>query len=233
MISKDEIKIPKMIGFDKLTKIIIAYLKVGGDKVPKGSSEVASMAKVSVQNVSRNTKFLEYVGLLEGIQGNYKLTENGKNYAQALDWGKLGKANSILKETLRNNTLVMKGIGFVDMHQPVSKDDLVSQIALISDKPKKPLYITGIRGFIEMLVTSGLLESDAGGNLTVSKEKKEEIMEAVDSLPSEVKITQPTKPVMSYLPITLSIKIDNGTDVNKLKEILKVIKDVFQEENLS
>ena len=231
MSSTEDIVVPKMIGFNKLTKIIIAYLKVGGDKAPKGSSEVASMAKVAERNVSRNTKFLEYIGILEGSRGNFKLTENGKRYAQALDWGKLGEANSILMKTLTSNRLTMNAVSFVDMHQPVSKDDLVSQIALISEKPKKSQYITGIRGFIDMLVTSGLLESDAGGNLTISKEKKEETMEAVVSRPSKFYIPHPSKLAITPLPITLSIKIDDKTDIDKLKEILNVIKDVFQNEN--
>jgi len=221
--------IPQMIGFDKIIKIIIAYLKVGADKEPKGHSEVASIAKVSANNVRLNAKFLKYIGILEGERGSYKLTDEGKRYAQALDWGKLGEANSILKKTLKDNVLAKKAVSFVDINQPVSRDDLVAQIALISGKPKQGRYITGIRGFIEMLVTSGLLESDTGGNLTTSKEKMGELVEAQVSRPSTFEIPHPVKPSMTTPPITLSINIDDKTDIEKLKEVLKAIREIFSE----
>ena len=227
--SNEEIEIPEMIGFDKIIKIIIAYLKVGAAEEPKGYSEVASIAKVAVGNVRRNAKFLEYIGILEGERGSYKLTEEGKMYAQALDWGKLGEANSILGRKLKDNALARRAVGFVDINQPVTKDDLVAQIALISGKPRQSRYITGIRGFIEMLVTSGLLKSDAGGNLTVIKEEIEGLEEAAP-LPSTFKISRPTrKREIARLPITLSINIDEKTDVEKLKEVLKAVREIFSE----
>ena len=218
-----------MIGFDKIIKIIIAYLKVGATEEPKGYPEVASVAKVSVANVARNAKFLKYIGILEGERGSYKLTEKGKRYAQALDWGKLGQANSILKETLKDNSLVKKTLGYVDINQPVTRDELVSQIAIISGKAKRGRYVTGIRGFVEMLVTSGLLESDAGGNLTISKKEEEELIAERVTLPSTFEIPRPVKPPTVSLPITLSISIDDKTDVEKLKEVLKAIREIFSE----
>ena len=218
-----------MIGFDKIIKIVIAYLIVGASEEPKGYSEVAKVAKVATNNVRLNAKFLEYIGLLQGERGNYKLTDKGKRYAQALDWGKLAEANYVLRETLKDNELVIKTLGYVDINQPVTKDDLVSQIAIISGKPRESRYITGIRGFVDMLVTSGLLESDAEGNLTMSKEKKEELAEAEISRPSIFKIPPLAKPSATPLPITLSINVDENTDIEKLKEVLKAIKEIFSE----
>jgi predicted transcriptional regulator len=228
-LSDEEIVIPQMIGFDKLIKIIIAYLKVGAAEEPKGYSEVASVAKVAANNVRLNAKFLKYIGILEGERGSYKLTDKGKRYAQALDWGKLGEANSILKETLKDNALARRTLGYVDINQPVTKDDLVSQIAIISGKAKQGRYITGIKGFVEMLVTSGLLESDAGGNLTAGKEKTDELVEAHVSRPSTFEVSRPAKPPITSLPLTLSINIDDKTDIEKLKEVLRAIKEIFSE----
>lgn len=218
-----------MIGFDKLIKIILGYLKVGAAEEPKGYSEVASVANVATNNVSLNSKFFEYIGMLEGARGNYKLTDKGKRYAQALDWGKLAEANAVLRETLKDNVLVKRTLGYVDINQPVTKDDLVSQIAIMSGKARQDRYITGIKGCVEMLVTSGLLESDASGNLTVSKEKKEELVEPHVSRPSTFEVSRPTKPPSIGLPITLSINIDDKTDIDKLKEVLKAIKEIFSE----
>jgi len=210
-----------MIGFDRLVKIIIGYLKVGAAEEPKSYSEVASVSSVAANNVSINAKFFEYIGMLEGEKGSFKLTERGKKYAQALDWGKLAEANSTLREILKENTLAKKAVAYVDINQPVTKDDLVSQIAIISEKQKRARFITGIKGFVEMLVTSGLLQSDASGNLTTSKEKREELVEASPRAPS--------KPSAVSLPITLSINVDDKTDISKLKEVLKAIKEVLSE----
>jgi hypothetical protein len=217
-----------MIGFDRLVKMIIGYLKVGAAEVPKSYSEVATVSKVSANNVGLNAKFLEYIGMLEGDKGNYKLTEKGKQYAQALDWGKLAEANSTLREILKENALAKKALGYVDINQPVTRDDLVSQIAIIADKPKEGRYITGIQGFVEMLVTSGLLQSDSSGNLTASKEKREESGEAYLPSSFEIKHRAPT-PQAINLPITLSINIDDKTDIVKLKEVLRAIREIFSE----
>lgn len=227
--SDEEIIIPEMVGFDKIIKMIIAYLKVGADEEPRSHSEVASVAKVSAGNVRRNAKFLKYIGILEGERGSFKLTDKGKRYAQALDWGKLGEANSILKRTLKDNLLAKRALGYVDINQPVTKDDLISQIAIMSGKGRESRYITGIGGFIEMLVTSGLLESDAGGNLTTSKKEIGELPESRVSRSPSFKVSRPVESPMTSLPITLSINVNDKTDIEKLKEVLKAIKEIFSE----
>jgi hypothetical protein len=220
-----------MVGFDKLIKIVIGYLKVGAIDEPRSYSDVASVSGVSANTIGLNAKFFEYIGMLEGTKGSYKLNNNGKRYAQALDWGKLAEANSILRETLKDNELVKRALAYVDMNQPVNRNGLVSQIALISGKPKEDRYTTGIKGFVEMLVTSGLVESDSQENLTVSKQKREEQIsfETPVSLPSGVSASQPAKPPTMSLPVTLSLNIDDKTDINKLKEVLRAIKEVLSE----
>jgi hypothetical protein len=164
--------------------------------------------------------------MFEGERGSYKLSNVGKKYAQALDWGKLAEANLILKDTLKNNTLTKKAIAYVEINQPVTKDDLESQIALISQKPKADRWITGIKGFVDMLFTSGLLQSDSNGNITATKEKREETAEV--SIPPSYTVPPTNRPIPS-LPITLSINVDEKTDVGKLKEVLQAIKAIFSE----
>lgn len=225
--SAEEIVVPQMVGFDKLIKIVIAYLKVGAADEPRSYSDVSAVASISTTTVGLNAKFFEYIGMLEGARGSYKLTARGKKYAQALDWGKLAEANSVMKELLKDNVLTKRALGYVDIRQLVTKDDLVSQIAIISGKPREDRYITGIRGFVDMLVTSGLLESDSSGNLTISKEKREELVEAPQ--PSPIAVPSTVKPPTISLPITLAISIDEKTDIDKLRELLRTIKEIFSE----
>src|SRR3972149_6934087 len=85
-----EIAVPQMIGLNALTKIIVGYLKAGGDKQGVRSQEVAQLADVNQNNVSINSRFLSSIGIIEAeARGSNKLTSAGLKYAQALDWGRL------------------------------------------------------------------------------------------------------------------------------------------------
>jgi hypothetical protein len=223
-----------MVGFATLSKIIIAYLKVGADEQEKSYSDVAAMAKVNENNVSINSKFLCSIGIIEGSTGHFKLTQMGKQYAKSLDWGKLDEANKLLRETLKDKPITKRVLGYLDIHQPVSKEDLISQIALFADVTKESRFETGIRGFLDMLMTCGLLEEDANGKIVSSKERTKEL----ELLPTSAKedkewlktIQPPTiqEEKRTTFPITLSFNIDNNTDPEKLKTILETIKKALE-----
>jgi hypothetical protein len=231
--NEEEIVIPQMVGFATLSKIIIAYLKVGGDEQEKSYSEVAAMAKVNENNVSLNTKFLCSVGIIEGSAGRFKLTSMGKQYAKSLDWGKLDEANRLLRETLKDKPITKKILGYLDIHQPVSKEDLVSQIALFADVTKEPRFETGIRGFLDMLMTCGLVEEDANGKLISSRERTAEGELPQTPLKEDKEWLKTMQPPIQEekritFPITLNLNIDNNTDLERLKTILETIKKVFE-----
>lgn len=226
---EEEIVVPQMVGFEGLTKIIIGYLKVGGDKEEKTNAEVAAVANVAQANVGRNGRFLRSIGIIEGRRGRHKLTPEGTKYAQSLDWGRLDEANKLLGELLKDKPIVKRALGFVDINAPVERDALVSRIAIIAGVSRQTRYETGIRGFIDMLVTSGLLD-EREGNLVPGK-----LPRVPKEIPERKKvIAEPSvaieMPKRLELPVSLNININDETDIENLKKILKAIKEVFSED---
>lgn len=231
MSSEEEIVVPQMVSFELLTKIIIGYLKVGGDKEGKTAKEVAPVAKVSRDNVARNARFFRSIGILDGTRGRFSLTADGAQYAKSLDWGRLDEANRLLRELLKDKPLAKRVLGFVDINQPVTRDALVAQIAIIAGVSRAPRYETGIRGFVDMLVTSDLLEESAEGSLTSGKPAERRFPEEKkpkEVYPEPTLTIEPPKPIT--FPISLNFNIDNETDTEHLKRILKAIKEVLAED---
>lgn len=235
--SEEEIVVPQMVGFEVLTKIVIGYLKVGADQEEKRYSEVGTVANVSENNVSLNAKFLKSIGILEGSRGRFKLTSKGAQYAQSLDWGRLNEANKLLRELLKDRLITQRSLGYVDINKPVEREALVGQIAVIAGVRRESRFETGIRGFVDMLVTSGLLEEDADEKLVIGKPLKP-VLGSEPRGEGGVKIgleaPQLSKkeafPERTVFPISLSFNIDNETDVENLKKLLRVIKEEFSED---
>lgn len=230
--TEEEIAVPQMVSFEVLTKIIIGYLKVGADKEEKTASEVGAVANVAANNVSLNGRFLRSIGIIQGRRGHYKLTAEGIKYAQSLDWGKLDEANRLLRENLKDKPVVKRARGYVDINEPVERETLVSQIAIIAGVSRQARYETGIRGLVDMLVTSGLLEENPEGNLVSGKSTKELVPEEKKpriAFP-EPSITVQAHPKRITFPVSLNFNIDNETDIENLKKILKAIKDAFSED---
>ena len=222
--NKERMLVPQMIGLEKLTKIIVAYLKAGADDQEISYNYVSNLSNVSIGNVRRNTPFFEYIGLLEGTRGKFKLTDAGKAYAQALDWGRIKDANKTLRKKIRDNDLIKRIRGYVSINRPVEKDNLVSKIANIVGVVKSSRYKTGINGLVDMLVSSNLLKEDNKGYLIPAKFPiiKEEIV----IQPLEEKIEIPKINV----PISIKINLD-GNNITKesLKKLLKDIKESLAE----
>ena len=231
MLSEEEIVVPQMVGFEVLTKIIVGYVKVGADKGVKTVSEVAAVAKVAPANVRRNARFLCSLGIIEGTRGRYRLTPEGTKYAQSLDWGKLDEANKLLREILKEKPLVKRTLGFVDINEPVDKEALVSQIAIIAGVGKESRYVTGIRGFVDMLVTSGLLRESTEGRLVSGKPSI--IPEEKKPREAYPEIAEPPVAIESLkrivFPVSLNFTINNETDIENLKKMLKAIKEILSD----
>lgn len=224
--SDTSINIPSMIGLEALTRIIVAYYKAGADELAVTYRDVSQLANVSLANVRRNAPFFEYIGLLEGDRPMLKLSEFGKDYAQSLNWGRIKDAGNILGKELKNNNLVSKILGYVDINKPVIKNDLVAKIAMISNVPNEPRYRTGINGLIDMLVSANLLKETENG--IVTSEKKITITADAVLVRKE---SPPTVSVrVSEIPIQININMDASTvDSERLKQIIQIIKEVLSE----
>lgn len=218
-------RVPQMLGLDALTRIIVAYLKAGADKREVIYGDVSQIANVATANVQRNAPFFAYLGLLEGGRGKYKLTDAGKVYSQALDWGRIKDASSTLKNLIRDNELISRILGYVDINRPVAREDLISRIALIAGVDNVSRYRTGINGLVDMLVSSNLLNEDDQGNLNPAELPviEEELIPIIPEKP-QIEVSQ------VGVPISVTINLDaDKIDTESLKKLLKVIKEALTE----
>jgi hypothetical protein len=216
-----------------LTKVIIGYLKAQAINEPKSYSDISKISNVSAGNVRLNGSFLVSIGILEGQRGDYKLTAEGRKYAQALDWGRFEEANYVLRELLKATKLMQAVTGFIDINKPVDKEDLISQIAVIAGVSKESRLKTGTKAYVDMLITCGLLKEDAEGKIYPGKylEPSEQKTSTEMYLPeTPIKAEKTRAETRFAVPITLSFVIDNQTDEERLRKLLKVIKEVFSEE---
>jgi len=222
----EAIAIPQMLGLDALTKILVAYLKAGGDKEEKKANDVAEISGVAANNVSLNNKFFASIGLLQGTRGVYKLTDVGIRYATALDWGRLDEAKRILAEVLKGRPLVVKTLSYVEINQPVTKDDLIGKIAFLAYVRNEPRYQVGIKAFVEMLTMSSLLTEDKDGKITAERRQLHE--ELKPTTPKVAKETITRAP--ATLPLSITINIGEHTEIDKIKAMIRAVREALSED---
>jgi hypothetical protein len=242
------ISVPQMVNLDSLIKIVIAYSKAGGSQREVTTKEVAQISGLDPSNVGLNNKFFASIGLIEGRRGAYKLTSAGSSYAQALDWGRLEEAQIILRRTIKDKPLVQKTVSFVELNKPVSKEVLIAKVAGFASVPNEPRFSTGIKAFVEMLTLTKLLQESKEGSLEtgVRDEPKKPDADIIVSSDKGNLVTIETKswndfidvskrqlnrqPILREpLTLTLTLNIDNNTDPERLKQLVRAIREAFSQ----
>jgi hypothetical protein len=226
--------IPEYLSFDRLNLILIAYLKAGADKKAVSYRDASVRSGVPHTIISGNNKFFVYSGfLVEEGKGVFRLTERGTKYAQLLDWGRLDEAKSQLGSILKECSLTKIAVDYITLNKEASRDDLGRKIGSIVGVSKAKRFTAGINTIIDMLVFSGLLFEE--NNMLRRGVEKIELPEITPS-PLEDRRTYefpagliPKKPKVS-VPISLTVSISDATDIQKLREILKAIKEELFEE---
>lgn len=240
--SEERICVPESVSFDKLNRILIAYLKAGADEKTVSYRDASIRSGVSHVNVSANNKFFVYAGfLMEEGRGRFRLTEDGAKYAQLMDWGRLEEAKEQLGKILRGCSLVKIILDYVSLQNEVTRDDLRRKIGSAAHVTRTGRFKIGINALTDMIVFSGLLDEE-GDMLkigmqeveVVTEEEGKEIAPGLFSLRkyvSEHPIRGLTvKPKEISIPISLTINVTDATDVVKLREILRAIKEELLEE---
>jgi hypothetical protein len=222
---QERINIPEGVTFDTLNRILLAYLKAGAYERPVSYKEAANTSGVHPTLISLNNKFLVSSGFLtEESRGNFKLSEKATRYVQLLDWEKEEEAKEPLRELLPEYSFIKQILDFVTINKKVTREELETRVVSIARVQKRSRYITGINALLEMLTFSGLL-NEQDGTFSSGKPTKAEVpvvpAKLIEIPPVEVK-----KPV---IPISLSLMIDEKTDVEKLKAVIRALREVLQE----
>lgn len=218
--------IPEGVTFDTLNRILMAYLKAGAYEKPVSYRDAATRAGVHHTVVSLNNKFFVSSGfLIQEGRANYRLSEKAMRYVQLLDWGKTEEAKEPLKELLPEYGLVKTLLDYVAINKKVTKDELTTKVISILGIQRRRRYITGINSLFDLLTFSGLLKEEDGTFSVVTR------------APTMPKISEPTialevppaKPKLT-IPISISLAVNEDTSIEKLKEIIKAVREVLQEE---
>jgi hypothetical protein len=230
--SKEQrISIPEAVTFETLNRILVAYLKAGAYEKPVTYKDAATRSGVHPTIVSLNNKFLISSGfLVEETRGSFRLSEAATRYAQLLDWGKTEDAKEPLKELLPKYDFIKTLLDYVSINKKVTKDDLTTKMISILGIQKRARYITGINSLLEMLTYSGLLKEEDGtfsigllSKITAERVELRVPPAGTESSP----FTKLEKPV---IPVSISITVDENTNIEKLKAVIKAIKEVLQEQ---
>jgi len=225
---KEKALIPEGIGLEILNRILLAYLKAGANEKAINYMDAAARSGAHHTKVSLNNKFLVAANFLtEEGRGTFKLTEKATKYTQMLDWGRLEEAKEPLREILNDYTLVRTVIDYITINNRVSRDDLITKIVSMSGVTKKTRYVTGVNTMIDMLTFSGLVRED-DGMLTYVEKPPKPVPEITLPTPSLEKKVGPT-PREPIVPITIAISVTESTDVEKLKAVIKAIKEALQD----
>lgn len=224
---EEEIYIPEAATFETLNRILLAYLRAGAYEKAVSYKDAAVRSGVHRSIVSLNNKFLLSSGFLtEGTRGTFKLSEKATRYAQLLDWGKTEEAKEPLSQLLSEYGFIKRILDFVTINKKVTKDELITKIISECRIQKIPRYITGINTLLEMLTFSGLLKEEDG---TFSSGKPDRAEVSVVSLKPPLEVPPVETKKTSIIPISISITIDEKTDVEKLKAVIRALREALQE----
>lgn len=214
---------PRVLSFVKLNEIIVAYLKARGDKAEVKDVQITEIVpKLAVSNVSNNTPFFESLGLIQGKRKWFRLTEVGTKYAKSLQLNTpeaTEQARRILADAIKGKTLVSETLAFVTEHQPVSEEDLKNEIIERWNLKHLKNKSVPARAVIDMLIFAGRLsehrDSRIGKYVITSGENIQRAKHA------------------SSAPLSVAVNVDGNIDIERLKSIVRTIREVLAEEQAS
>jgi len=227
IIEKEKMFIPEGASLEVLNQILIAYLKAGANEKAVHYMDAVTRSGANKAIVSLNNKFLVAANfLMEEERGTFRLTDKATKYTQMLDWGKLEEAKGALRELLNEYPLVRTILDYVSINKTVSRDDLITKIVSIVSVTKKSRYVTGVNTLIDMLTFSGLLREE-DGKLAFVEKTPTPISEIMAPPPPEKEVE--ILPKAPMFPVTITISVTESTDVEKLKALIKAIREALQD----
>lgn len=154
-------------GYEVVTKILHAYVLCGDGKIPL--NDVASKSGLSSSMVSRNTKFLISLNILEGGRDK-QLTPDGKKLGIAIGNNLVDDIRENWRNILLNCTHTKGAIDMVKVQNGISTNDfpgkLASNLGIVSSESNK----TGINTVIGLFTKAELLE-EVDGKYVVQDDK--------------------------------------------------------------
>ena len=153
----EQFKLPGS-SLEEVKKIIMGYADL--DKA-SSRAEVSQATGVTGTTVSRNSKFLVSIGVVES--GTKKApTEIGKRLGRALTYEAEGEIQNILSEIVSGNEFLKNIVGAVRIRKGMDDSSLRSHIAYSAGAKKSKYTAAGAGAVVEILKLSGNLKDEDG-----------------------------------------------------------------------
>ena len=183
---------------EDLEMIMAAYARSDS---PSTRDDVARFSNVSADTVSRCTKFLEGVGLIEGGR-NKKPTALGKSMGLAVTHSQADEVVRFWRKAIQNSSFLTDLLTYVRLQGGKESDDLANQVLYQGQISNNQYSRRGARTVVDLLVKSGFLE-EQDGKLQMASDPVRETPPAQEaeerSKPNSVESATPaptTTPVM-------------------------------------
>ena len=242
---KEEIAAPYAAGLERINQIIQSLYENKAYEHSVTYSDINKWTGINSHTIANNIKFLRTFGLIttDSKQSEMKLTDDGKNYGQAILFSDNEKQKEVLSKLcdlhlhdliqfckLKNNS--QDGLKF---------DDIFRQIAVITNTPKIDGNTKkGIETIIQIFTQIGLLDDkflpeknkiETVKNLSVSRPKKTKISgkrQPTPSIPPSTNIpNQPQYQNISHERLGVDIKITiDAKDSSSFDNTLNFLKNL-------
>ncbi len=172
VISEDT-PLPEAINLEDFKHLVTGYLIARADLGPVTPYRVAAMANINEPIVLLNTRFLEYLGVIEhASQGTYLLTSSGADYARALMWRSV-ETHQILWKLVKACPLFQAIMSFLASEGRVSRDKMEFHIASATKSVRSANRNVGITTVIQLLASTGKVLEEEGGFLVLHESSDE------------------------------------------------------------
>jgi len=220
---------------NKINDLIRGFLLSGADEGVVSVSDAADRAGMTSDLASRQTRFLCDSGILikEGMK--FRLTEDGVNYARFVDWNQDESAKKILSDILSRYELATKIVHFIRVTGPVSRDDLIRRVGVLSNVPSTPMHATGAGAFIDMLLFSGMIEEkDKNLYIVGQQQQTGDRPLAVTQVTKsrDTSLLELEEPRGQRFSINITLNVDSQITSTRLRELIRIVKEELQEPNI-
>lgn len=166
---KGKIKIPSS-SLSEIKRIIKGYAH---QIEAIGLDQIAKLIKMNRSMVSRNSKFLIQIGIIEGGKTK-KCTEIGKNIGRALEHNRLNEIKKGWQKIVQANDFLSNLISTVSMqtNSRMAGDDFIAHILYVADLTKNQFTTAGARALLDMFLEAELLK-EIDGQIEVAKPSME------------------------------------------------------------
>ena len=201
--------------------------------------------KIHPTRVSAELKFLASIGLAERkAKGIYVPTSKAIEFVNTLNWKKEEDATQIIKEVISKSWFGDLVIKMLNITKEASLGNIISELGkTVEGDPKKD--VKAIKRLVEWLKYAEIIEIDENEIVHLKEVSTSQNVE--EKSPPAEKIESVSKTIMEeemvkseglekvqkgiLLNLTINLQIDSNTDIERIREIIRVIKKYLVEDN--